>query len=68
MVPVSSSNLATVGYDAATHCLYIRFHTGSTYMYSDVPRYIYEELMAAPSKGEYHAANIKKSFPYQRIG
>ena len=66
MIPVSSSNLSAVGYDATTKQLFIRFTT-STYVYSGVPASIYHGLMSASSHGQYHAQFIKHAFPYRRI-
>lgn len=68
MIPVSSSNLASVGYDAVSKTLFVSFHKGGTYSYSNVPENVYQGLMNAPSKGRYFAANIKKSYVYRRIG
>ena len=68
MIQVSSSNIAAVGYDEASQTLYGQFRHGGTYAYSSVPNSVYIGLMSANSKGEYHRANIKNSFAYQRIG
>ena len=68
MIPVSSSNLASVGYDATSKTLYVRFHKGGTYSYSNVPESVYHGLMNAPSKGRFFAANIKNSFHYTPLG
>ncbi|QOV10908.1 KTSC domain-containing protein [Viridibacillus arvi] len=59
MIPVSSSNLAAVGYDAGSRTLRIRFHSG-TYDYYGVPLSVYQGLMNSSSKGSYHDINIKK--------
>lgn len=67
MVPVTSSNLRSVGYDRASGTLVIQFNT-RTYEYSNVPSSIYEGLMAASSKGRYHDRFIKYAYPYRRIG
>ena len=67
MIPVSSSNLSAVGYDPSTATLYVSFHSGSTYAYSNVPESVYRGLMAAPSHGEYLAAYIKNSYPYRKV-
>ena len=67
MIPVDSSNLSSVGYDDYNHNLYIQFRQGE-YVYYNVPRNVFQELMAAPSKGKYHAAHIKYSYRYDRIG
>ena len=42
MIPVSSSNIASIGYENRT--LYVLFHNGGLYAYSDVPESIYNEL------------------------
>lgn len=66
MLPVISSNLEAVGYNNTTRILRIRFHSG-TYDYFDVPFSIYNALMNAPSKGEYHHMYIKNNYRYKRI-
>lgn len=66
MIPVSSSNIRSIGYENDT--LYIQFNNGSIYAYYNVPENVYTELMNAPSHGKYHAAYIKNSYKYQRIG
>ncbi|MCQ4638000.1 KTSC domain-containing protein [Anaerovorax odorimutans] len=67
MCPVSSSNLVAVGYDASTQVLRVQFKSG-TYDYFNVPESIYNGLMSAPSKGQYHAAYIKNAYRYSRLG
>lgn len=66
MIPVSSSNLSSVGYENST--LYVRFHNGSLYSYSGVPESIYRGIMSAPSHGSYLASHVKNVYPYRRIG
>lgn len=66
MIPVDSSNLASVGYENRT--LYIAFNSGGLYSYAGVPESIYQELLAALSKGKFFHAYIKGVYPYQRIG
>lgn len=67
MRPVASSNLVSIGYDAETQTLRIRFRN-SLYDYYDVPQFVFEGLMNASSKGSYHAAYIKNRYRYSRIG
>lgn len=67
MIPVSSSNLVSVGYDPSTQSLYIQFRTG-LYVYSGVPESVYTGLMNASSHGTYHAKYIKNHYPYRKIG
>jgi hypothetical protein len=49
---VDSSMIDLVGYDADTEILEVRFvNTGYTYIYEDVPKHEYRDLMKASSKG-----------------
>lgn len=68
MTPVVSRDLASVGYDASSKTLYVSFHSGGTYSYSNVPESVYRGLMSAPSKGQYFRANIRTSYAYRKIG
>lgn len=63
---VISSNLVSVGYDTSSLILRIQFKN-ATYDYFGVPEHIYNELMNAPSHGQYHARYIKNSFRYQKV-
>ncbi len=65
--PVSSSNIASIGFDAATSVLEIEFLDGSVYQYYDVPEFIYDGLMAAASHGTYLSANIKGHYQFARV-
>lgn len=67
MIPVSSSNLSAVGYDEFSMTLRVQFKSGA-YDYSNVPKNIFDGLLSASSKGSYHHAFIKNSFPYRKIG
>lgn len=65
---VSSSNLASVGYDPATKTLEVEFLNGSIYQYFNVPEAVYRGLMAAASHGSYFDANVKKAgYRYHRV-
>jgi hypothetical protein len=67
--PVSSSNLASVGYDPRTRTLEVAFLNGSVYQYSNVPEAVYRGLMSASSHGSYFDSHIKKAgYAYQRVG
>jgi hypothetical protein len=65
--PVSSSNLKSVGYDRSSNTLEIGFHGGRVYQYYNVPKEIYQGLMAASSHGTYHNRRIKGNFRYSRV-
>ena len=65
--PVSSSNLASVGYDAGSSTLEIAFNEGGVYEYDRVPEAVYRGLMAASSKGRYFDSMIKNVYSYRKI-
>lgn len=62
--PVSSSDVASVGYEPSTMTLEVEFHSGAVYQYFDVPEVEYQNLMSAGSVGKYLNQNIKNSFRY----
>lgn len=63
MVPVSSSNLESVGYDADARELHVKFNNGGHYIYRDVPPEKHRALMSANSKGSHLHAHIKGKHP-----
>lgn len=67
LVPVSSTVIAAIGYDAAARLLYIRFHSRGTYIYPDVPESDHSTLMRAGSIGTYFSTVIKNRYRGQRI-
>ena len=56
---VSSSNLASVGYDPDTKTLAVQFKSGAVGHYSGVSAKEHAALIAAPSVGGYFAAHIR---------
>ncbi len=66
--PVTSSNVASVGYDSSTMTLEVEFlDSGSIYQYFDVPETVHQEMMAASSIGGYLNSNIKNVYRYAKI-
>ena len=65
---VASSNIAAVGYDAATETLEVQFLNGSIYQYYNVPENMYDQLIKEGSKGRFLNAYIKNAYPYSRVG
>jgi len=63
---VSSSNLASIGYDASNEILEVEFNHGGVYHYFDVPKDVYQELMDASSHGKYFVANIKDDYEFEK--
>lgn len=66
MIPVSSSNISSIGYEGTT--LYVRFNSGGLYAYYNVPLSVYNGLMSASSHGSYLASHVKGVYRYEQIG
>lgn len=66
-VRVSSSNLASVGYDEEQSLLEVEFHSGGVYQYRGVPPGVHQALMRASSKGSYFDAHIKDRYPVRKV-
>lgn len=64
---VRSSNIVSVGYDAAAQTLEVEFQSGNVYQYLDLPEDMYQNFMTAESKGEFFHDNILKEFDYQEV-
>lgn len=67
MINVSSSNVASVGYDEDSSTLQVEFNNGSTYQYFDVPEHVFSGLRDANSVGGYLASNIKGTYRYSKV-
>lgn len=64
---VSSSTIASIGYDESSKVLEVEFKSGGVYQYFEVPKSIYSTFMSASSKGTYHSQNIKDKYRYKKI-
>ena len=75
LTPVKSSQIASIGYDAASKTLAVqfkRFKDGqptTVYHYSNVEPETFAQFEAAESKGRFFGAQIKgnTNYPYQKI-
>lgn len=65
--PVSSSNIVSVGYDAASETLEIEFKDGAVYQYYNVGEHLYQQFVAAPSKGQFFNVYIKNAVAFSRV-
>ena len=65
-VPVASSNIAMIGYDAREQVLEVEFKNGRVYQYFGVPESVHVDLMGAGSQGKFFNANIKNAYPSSR--
>lgn len=65
--PVRSSSLASVGFSPAHNVLHIEFRSGLVYEYFGVTQCIYEQLLAADSKGAFLNRFVRNRFPFRRV-
>ncbi|MBR9681854.1 MAG: KTSC domain-containing protein [Candidatus Altiarchaeota archaeon] len=66
-IPVSSSNLVSVGYEKSNKTLEVEFRNRRIYQYKGVPESIFKGLLLAVSKGKYLHRFVEKKYPYLRI-
>ncbi|MCU5774758.1 KTSC domain-containing protein [Erwiniaceae bacterium BAC15a-03b] len=64
---VNSTKIHTVGYDMDNKLLEIEFQQQEVYRYQHVPLTIFHLLMAAKSKGQFFAENIKNQYPHNKV-
>lgn len=64
--PVTSSNVAAVGYDPATSTLEVEYRNGGVYRYENVTPAAHAALVAAPSIGNHLHTHIKNRHPGNR--
>jgi hypothetical protein len=66
MIYVDSSNIEAIGYDDDAQELHVQFLTGGYYIYYDVPRNIFDELMSAASKGSFLNREVKNVYRFAK--
>ena len=70
-VDYAEKNYKRSAYNDDLKILLVHFHTNnSIYAYKNVPRRVYDELLNAPSQGEYFWLNIrrnKNAYPYIKL-
>ena len=67
LLPVESSSIEAVGYDPASKRLYVRFRSAYTYVYDEVAKAVFDDLLAADSKGRFLNQEIKGAYDYRRL-
>lgn len=66
MLYVDSSNIESIGYDDDAQELHVQFLSGGYYIYHQVPRQIYEDLMSAPSIGSFLNREVKGVYQFAK--
>ncbi len=65
---VRSAAVANFEYDGRTRELHVRFVSGETYRYFDVPPEVFARYREAPSKGAFFNTAIKDNYDHRKIG
>lgn len=74
LVPVESSNISAIAFSPYndisrdTGVLTIRFSSGATYDYADVPATVGVEIFEAESVGRYFHANVRGKYEATKRG
>ena len=66
-VPVESGLFSSAAYRASVRQLYLRFQDGKIYRFFDCPETVYNEFVAARSKGRYFSQQIRNRFRYAMV-
>ena len=64
MLYVDSSNIEAIGYDDDAQELHVQFLSSGYYIYHEVPRQIFDDLLAAPSKGSFLNREVKGVYQF----
>jgi KTSC domain-containing protein len=65
--PIASSTIRSAGYDQQTSIMEIAFVNETIYQYFDVPEYVFQGLLSAPSAGTYFNTTVKGNYRYSRL-
>lgn len=65
--PVTSSNIAAVGYDPEAKELHVKFKTGATHVYSNVSPEQHQALVGAESVGSHFHHQIRNKFQSRKV-
>ena len=68
MIPVTSTNIKTIGYDPAARTLRVQFNSGGTYDYTEVPEATWHDFAASASKGQFFVKEIKGKYQSTKTG
>ena len=67
MMDVESSMFGELGYDYERNVLAVRYTNGSLYLYHEVAEWLWNELQAADSMGQFFSAEIRDSHRFERV-
>ena len=64
---VNSSMIYAIGYDPGSKTLEVVFRSGKAWVYEEVPKKVYQELLQSKSIGSYMRENIVDCYPSYSI-
>lgn len=64
---LESSVFGAAAYHAGKRRLFLRFRSGDVYCYFEFPAELWNEFLAADSRGRYFSHNIRDQFEYRQI-
>jgi hypothetical protein len=65
--PLTSSTIASAGYDPALATLELEFVSGDVYQYFAVPERLFLALLSSESPGRYFNSHLRDRFPSERV-
>lgn len=65
--PVISSDILSIGYDAASETVEIEFKATGVYRYFSVPASVADELKRSPSPGKFFRQHIKGKYAWEKV-
>lgn len=65
--PVKSSNIDSVGYDANTRTLGIKFKSGAEHHFMNVSQQTHDDLVKAPSVGKHFHKAVRGKFQSAQV-
>lgn len=67
LTPIKSSALSGHHYDPQTRQMTVRFNSGATWQYDDVPHEKYEAFTGAASPGSFFGTKIRDNFKGRKL-
>ena len=66
MTQVESTLFSYFGYAEEKQVLLLEYYRGPAYIYIDVPKHVFEELLSSETPDDYFNANIRNSYKNRR--
>lgn len=67
-VEITRSGMITkIAYDESEKLLTLTFASGGAYVYKDVPKEVFDSLLAAESAGKYFHAHVKNKYETEKV-